>query len=109
VTASIASPGDLYRRAPTGERDGIPDFLSGDVDGLNEKYMGFYDRIARLYKVANMLQAPIIRRQARTMFELTPEADGDRVLETSVGQGDWFRQLARTAPHAEFYKGYPCD
>jgi len=100
--ASPLSPKCPYLRPPVGQREGIPDFLSGDVDGLNEKYMGFYDRIAPLYKAANVLQAPIIRRQARTMFDLTPVVDGDRVLETSVGQGDWFRHLAVKAPHAEF-------
>ena len=35
-------------------RDGIPDFL-GTITGQNKKYQQFYDRIARLYDLADKL------------------------------------------------------
>ncbi|MDR0945673.1 MAG: class I SAM-dependent methyltransferase, partial [Bifidobacteriaceae bacterium] len=94
---------DLFAPTPVGMRFGIPDFLDQDVAGLNKKYMGFYDRIAGLYRLANIVTGPSIKRQAPVMFRpLAPRA-GERVLETSVGEGDWFRWFHRVAPGARLY------
>jgi len=86
-------------------RDGIPCFIeAADLSGPNQKYQGFYDRIAPGYDLAVRLygffRSQDIRETRRGYLEELEVKEQDRVLEVSVGTGLNISFFQKTA---EFY------
>jgi len=79
-------------------RDGIPLLLDeSKVSGFNQRYQGFYNRIAGLYDASIKLFAYLVgggeeHFRGEYLRELEIQ-DGDRVLEVSIGTGANLRYL----------------
>lgn len=96
------SPQQVLVSVPSGERyavrDGIPVLLDQNaVSGLNRRYQGLYNKVARLYDPALRLMAYLVGgREQRFRWEYLQELGvhaGQRVLEVSVGTGANLRSL----------------
>jgi ubiquinone/menaquinone biosynthesis C-methylase UbiE len=91
------------RRFPI--RDGIPIFLQeNDVSGSNRRYQALYDRMARFYDFSTWLysrwKGMSVEARLREYLDELEVADGNRVLEISVGTG---RNLRFLPSGAEFH------
>ena len=71
-------------------KEGIPRFVeAGDLDGLDRRFAGFYDRLSRFYPVLTELVFLFMggaRRARKQVLDRLGPAVG-RILEVSVGTG----------------------
>jgi ubiquinone/menaquinone biosynthesis C-methylase UbiE len=71
-------------------REGIPRFVgSGDLEGLDRRFVGIYDRFSRLYpfltELVFLAMGGARKRRKEVLDRLGP--GGGRILEVSVGTG----------------------
>lgn len=82
--------------------NGIPSFVSdAEIIGQNKKYQQFYDKIARVYDMGEMV-APLLGGQDADRTHLLRDLQvqpGQRILEVSIGTGINLRHLT---PEAEY-------
>ena len=95
-------------------RDGIPLLLDeSTVSGFNQRYQGFYNRIAGLYDTGIKIFAYLSgggEEQFRSEYlrELDMQV-GDRALEVSIGTGANLHYLPPKAAHLQKALAVGCD
>lgn len=92
----------------TGERfqirNGIPVILrKDDVFGNNRKQQLAYDWFSYAYDLMYALPLSDLKQWLDELAEIMTVESGDRVLETSVGTGQQFRNLARHGKDGHFF------
>ena len=87
-----------------GIRNGIPVILrKDDVFGNNRKQQIAYDWFSYAYDVMYALPLSSLQQWLDELAELILIESGDRVLETSVGTGQQFRNFSRRGVEADFF------